>query len=90
MLQRLATVIWWFGALLLAGFIATAFFFMAIPEVAWQGGVFGLIGIVCAVLCWSLTFILAGSFWRPPRKSLPPTVPQPGGYYYLQSHRDDR
>lgn len=61
MIDRLATVIWWIGALSMAAGLVGIFFNK--PSEMWMPVALG--GIPCAI-CFSLTYILAGSFSSPP------------------------
>lgn len=69
MLKRIALVVWWLGAISL-GFGAIGFFASLIAMEPNHKGDTALLalgtGAFCGACCWTLTFILAGSFLRPP------------------------
>ena len=61
MLKRLATVIWWIGAICAGGGIIGVFFGRA--SEAWVSLMFGALG---ACIFFSAAYVVGGSFWRPP------------------------
>lgn len=65
MIKRLATVIWWLGAM--AGITGLTTFVLIANKGSGEGGPFlGACAFLMAV-AWCLSFVLAGSFWRPPK-----------------------
>ena len=68
LLQRLGLVAWWVGALFGTLMLAFAFISANSPDHPGAGASIYLLamGIVTPTL-WALSFILAGSFWTPPR-----------------------
>lgn len=62
MLDRLATVIWWIGALLLGAGAASTLFAETMDRRLASFAFFA----VAAVGCFALTYILAGTFRSPP------------------------
>lgn len=68
-LFRLGQALWWIGAII-GGAFALIGAFMLVTEKN-DGGVVGamMLGTALAVVapCWTLAFVLAGSFWKPPR-----------------------
>lgn len=71
MKARLALVFWWLGALLggtlLAGGVASAILGRAGSESMAIAAAIGGAGILIAVPAWAVSFVLGGSFWRPPK-----------------------
>ena len=73
MIRRLAAVAWWIGTLFgIAGIGMGAAVVITCGETCHGGKEFGGwffsgLGIVALVLLWALSFVLAGSFLRPPR-----------------------
>jgi hypothetical protein len=70
MLRRFSLVVWWLGALMAAtGLISCAFGLVvllkgeAVPEFFATAA---LLAVATGVL-WAVAFVLAGSFWRPPK-----------------------
>jgi drug/metabolite transporter (DMT)-like permease len=60
MARRLGIVFWWAGAILIALGILILFNGSSIDK--WiTAEVFGL----PAIVCWTISYLLAGSFWRP-------------------------
>lgn len=59
MFRRLATVLWWFGALVFVGLLATS---VAQGELAYL-----LPGLLILPACWAACYIVSGSFWSPPK-----------------------
>lgn len=62
MLKRIGLVAWWFGALI--GIVGAASGLLASGDRIPIIGVSLLFGTLPA---WVLSFVLAGSFWKPPR-----------------------
>jgi len=62
MLDRLATVIWWIGALLLGAGAASTLFTDDMDRRLTSFALFG----AAAVVCFTVTYILAGTFRSPP------------------------
>ena len=60
MLLRFSQVVWWIGAMFLGAAIATCF----LPAPPWGWAVLGF-GAAVTAACWAVSFILAGSFWKP-------------------------
>lgn len=69
LLARLGMVAWWLGALVVGmGLIA---FVSAIASGGRDAGaVFGLVPLW--LVLWAISFVLGGSFWRPPRANQKP------------------
>lgn len=69
MIRRFAVVMWWLGALSLLGAVVGFFsgFVAGDPgqKVAMAFGLAGVFSFLC-LGCWTVAFILAGSFRRPP------------------------
>lgn len=69
MLFRLGQVLWWLGAL-----VATAGIGAAFLSPNWTnnvGAVWAVVGVLCLLVtlpAWAASFVLAGSFWKPPKQ----------------------
>ena len=71
MLRRLALVAWWLGALY-AAFALPAMAFVVLAAKPDMGAVLGSIGgsvVMITGVLWVISFVLGGSFWRPPRQA---------------------
>jgi hypothetical protein len=71
MLRRLALVIWWFGALIavlwLVAAIGMAVLTNEVTDRWVMVGGFLVAAVASATIAWSISFVIGGSFWRPPR-----------------------
>lgn len=67
-LRRLAFVIWWLGFLSVLGFSVGAFYvlFSDASRPFAAAAIFFGIGCSVAAACWSVCYVLAGSFRLPP------------------------
>lgn len=70
-LYRLGLVAWWFGALGAAACLlgAGAVLFSDGSDKATAVGLMALGAAGFAVPSWAVSFVLAGSFWKPPRRA---------------------
>lgn len=69
MVQRFAAVIWWLGLLLLLGSVVGVFATLqADVRQKEEGFILSGLGALATAGLWSLSFVLGGSFLRPPRQ----------------------
>lgn len=67
MLKRAAAVVWWAGVLVLAGFAAAeARGLYGRVDGLGEIGLMLAIGAFCTAPLWALSYVLGGTFWRPP------------------------
>lgn len=67
-LQRLGMVSWWFGTLTAGALLLCAVGAAITAGLADASYVFlAALGLAVLVPAWALCFVLAGSFWKPPR-----------------------
>lgn len=69
MRTRFALVLWWLGAIAGSAMVVIGFVWIAV-ERRQSSAALGsmIIGALIAAFAWALAFVLAGSFWRPPRQ----------------------
>lgn len=70
MLKRIALVAWWLGAI--SGIAAGVVMLGETAEASPIGPVSGALMIpmmvaICSLPWWALSYVLGGSFWRPPK-----------------------
>ena len=76
MIRRLAMAIWWFGVVVGVGGAVAGLGLGAVevlvhheePWVFWGYLVGAIWSLVTAVVFMGISFVLGGSFWKPPRK----------------------
>jgi hypothetical protein len=67
-LRRIGMAAWWFGTICLAGALilgCTDLFAAPGGKPSYWTAVVGALPLT--LICWTISYVLAGSFWTPPR-----------------------